>query len=311
MRVFKNSVFVVVLVSAAWIVARAECAVPIVNYSFENSAIGSAPSGWYGYSGGTADGTVASVSGLTGATGSQCLSIAGTGPSDQYVTQILSTTITAGVSYELRMDVAVGSSTVTLEPDWYDGADIEVVLYASDPSDPYGNLHQGSTMGGNWWYFGDTSAPSFPMSGGGFPLKDTFYSVTTGAWEDDADAGMNLMVVAHVKWTNGEHGNVFIDNVQLGAVATSPQDPGDANQDGRVDINDLTIVLTNYGKGGFWTDGDFNGDGKVDVNDLTIVLSNFGKTAGAGLADVPEPSSVMLLAIGAFALLLVRRKRRA
>ena len=166
-------------------------------------------------------------------------------------------------------------------------------------------------MGGNWWYFGDTSAPSFPMSGGGFPLKDTFYSVTTGAWEDDADAGMNLMVVAHVKWTNGEHGNVFIDNVQLGAVATSPQDPGDANQDGRVDINDLTIVLTNYGKGGFWTDGDFNGDGKVDVNDLTIVLSNFGKTAGAGLADVPEPSSVMLLAIGAFALLLVRRKRRA
>ena len=67
MRVFKNSVFVVVLVSAAWIVARAECAVPIVNYSFENSAIGSAPSGWYGYSGGTADGTVASVSGLTGA----------------------------------------------------------------------------------------------------------------------------------------------------------------------------------------------------------------------------------------------------
>ena len=75
-----------------------------------------------------------------------------------------------------------------------------------------------------------------------------------------------------------------------------------------MDINDLTIVLTNYGKGGFWTDGDFNGDGKVNVNDLTIVLSNFGKTAGAGLADVPEPSSVMLLAIGAFALLLVRRK---
>ena len=26
--------------------------------------------------------------------------------------------------------------------------------------------------------------------------------------------------------------------------------------------------------------GDANGDGKVDINDLTIVLANFGKTAG-------------------------------
>ncbi len=33
-------------------------------------------------------------------------------------------------------------------------------------------------------------------------------------------------------------------------MASLPGGPGDANGDGKVDINDLTIVLTNYGKTG-------------------------------------------------------------
>ena len=46
--------------------------------------------------------------------------------------------------------------------------------------------------------------------------------------------------------------------------------PGDANLDGKVDINDLSIVLANYDKNGMaWTEGDFTGDGTVDINDLT------------------------------------------
>ena len=58
---------------------------------------------------------------------------------------------------------------------------------------------------------------------------------------------------------------------------------GDANRDGRVDVNDLTIVLSNFGQTGMsWSQGDFNGDGRVDVYDLTIVLASFGSTAGAG-----------------------------
>ena len=36
--------------------------------------------------------------------------------------------------------------------------------------------------------------------------------------------------------------------------------PGDANLDGTVDINDLTIVLANYGQTGMtWTQGEFTG----------------------------------------------------
>ena len=64
-----------------------------------------------------------------------------------------------------------------------------------------------------------------------------------------------------------------------------------------MDVNDLTVVLTNFGKTGTgWTAGEFTGDGTVDINDLTIVLSNFGKTYGSSLAAVPEPSALPSLA---------------
>ena len=66
-----------------------------------------------------------------------------------------------------------------------------------------------------------------------------------------------------------------------------------------MDINDLTIVLANFGQTGMtWSQGDFTGDGTVDVNDLTIVLSNFGYGVNAAAPSaVPEPSALALLAL--------------
>ena len=62
-----------------------------------------------------------------------------------------------------------------------------------------------------------------------------------------------------------------------------------------------------------WINGDFNGDGTVDVNDLTIVLSNFGYgvKSPAGASGVPEPSVLaLLLAAAALAPLAFRRRRQ-
>ncbi len=50
--------------------------------------------------------------------------------------------------------------------------------------------------------------------------------------------------------------------------------PGDVNADNRVDITDLSILLSQFSKPG---SADINGNGSVDITDLSILLSNFGR----------------------------------
>jgi hypothetical protein len=154
------------------------------------------------------------------------------------------------------------------------------------------------------------------------------YQIGVGSldyWGSDyaADANSPHIDLANVGIVRGTTVSAY---VQLGGIGgsivpfpaiTFPGSPlaGDANGDGKVDINDLTIVLSNYGQtGSAWSQGDLNGDGKVDINDLTVVLSNYGQTlhaAGAGVAAVPEPGVLALLGAGLAGLLVcARRKHR-
>jgi probable HAF family extracellular repeat protein len=94
-------------------------------------------------------------------------------------------------------------------------------------------------------------------------------------------------------------------STRLRAFLLRPATPGDANGDGSVDINDLTIVLAHYNQTGMtWSQGDFTGNGMVNINDLTIVLANFsyGTNASAAPTAVPEPPCVVLLGMGAIGL---------
>jgi len=55
--------------------------------------------------------------------------------------------------------------------------------------------------------------------------------------------------------------------------------PGDVNGDGSVDLSDLSILLSNYGKSDMQRiNGDLNNDTNVNLSDLSQLLANFGKS---------------------------------
>jgi hypothetical protein len=101
------------------------------------------------------------------------------------------------------------------------------------------------------------------------------------------------------------------------AAATGP----DFNGDGVVNLADLNILVSNFGltSGASVTQGDADGDGDVDGDDLLFWQRNYGKPmpwAGAGAGggsalggSVPEPTGLMLLAIGTLFTLAHRSRR--
>lgn len=56
--------------------------------------------------------------------------------------------------------------------------------------------------------------------------------------------------------------------------------PGDTNNDRRVDLSDLSVLLGHFGtpSGATLADGDLDSDGDVDLSDLTFLLGSFGLT---------------------------------
>ena len=91
--------------------------------------------------------------------------------------------------------------------------------------------------------------------------------------------------------------------------------PGDANNDGKVDGSDVTILAGNWQAGVndnsivTWSMGDFNGDGQVDGSDVTILAGNWQAGVTTAAASVPEPGTLMLLASGLMGLLFWYKRR--
>jgi hypothetical protein len=91
------------------------------------------------------------------------------------------------------------------------------------------------------------------------------------------------------------------------SIAETVTDTPDLNGDGFVGIEDLDLLLANWGNAaGSPAGGDANGDGVVNADDLAIVQAAWGDGTPPG-GPVPEPGSLALLAAGGA--LALRRRR--
>lgn len=89
---------------------------------------------------------------------------------------------------------------------------------------------------------------------------------------------------------NGQNGSVFVDEVTFGVA--SPPIPGDFNNDGHVNGNDLAIWSEAYGS---TAQGDADIDGDTDGADFLIWQRNITQNQlGEVLISVPEPAAQSL-----------------
>ncbi len=145
-------------------------------------------------------------------------------------------------------------------------------------------------------------------------------NITAGA-AGSANAALVLPVDFTISGDIGTLGQGMF-NFDGSVTARATAQGGDANFDGRVNLDDFNTLAAHFGtpSGAGWLRADFTFDGTVNLDDFNALAANFGMTASANgptptdwttlAAAVPEPAAAFVTALGC-GLLLTRGRSRA
>ncbi|XAM01705.1 PEP-CTERM sorting domain-containing protein [Phycisphaeraceae bacterium D3-23] len=118
------------------------------------------------------------------------------------------------------------------------------------------------------------------------------------AWTGGGDGTLtDRFTLDSIQLFGNTDATVWLDEVFWDPTLNALQ--GDINRDGYVGIDDLDLVLANWGAAPQLTlgQGDLNADGQIDHTDLAQVLAHWSQgTPPAGV--IPEPTSLALLLLG-------------
>ena len=184
---------------------------------------------------------------------------------------------------------------------------------------------------GTWDGTAYTGVSGYVDAGRG-PAGNALWDGTTGITTSDTRAinngdlvSIGVAKVSDVRSVADTETTTFAGQTVLGSDTLAMVTwGGDANLDGKINIDDYGRIDGNVGQSGSvfgWSKGDFNYDGKINIDDYGIIDGNINRqgavfpTAGGGasaapdgVAAVPEPgmlSMMTLLTAGA-----LRRRRR-
>jgi len=143
------------------------------------------------------------------------------------------------------------------------------------------------------WLPGDAADSMF---GGRYVVADSVEGIAGpfAVWGGGNIGAAYIAGVEHdVDWDEGDHGIRVTLHAQLA---------GDVDLDGEVARGDVLALRGGFGSpDADWFDGDVNFDGAADYLDYIAVKRSMGDSAPGGAGAVPEPATLLLLALGALA----------
>ncbi|WP_425397309.1 PEP-CTERM sorting domain-containing protein [Aeoliella sp.] len=218
---------------------------------------------------------------------------------------------------DVVLDVDRGTGELTLRNNLAGAENIFMKGYSIEsPGGGLDALSFDGVGGDSVFTLGDGSGNGWEIAGGSdesrlieafFSGETTFTAGTGPVSLGNAYNNLSGLEDLIFKWTNSQ-GETYNGRVEYSGVA--PVLTGDYNGDGTVNIADYTVWRNNLG-GTAVLPGDTT-PGSVTAADFDVWKANFGASSGAiggvAAANVPEPSTALLVLLGASTALLKLRR---